>query len=172
MKNMPVLPQDSETTCWYTCLTMMFLWKGRDPDEIKPALVKAGILWDDATKTGLKTKDYFRAAKALGLTPWGTSSSWSATNFASFCAVSPCWVAGKWYDNSHNVVVIGASRKEIRFIDPYWETSKEATIRTWFENDFVHGKVPAQSPGTDFYQGWVGAVMTWGEATPAGIVPE
>lgn len=171
MKNMVPLPQETSTTCWYTCLRMMFMWKGRDPAEIRPALVNAGILWEDACQTGLKTRDYLRAAKALGLRAWGTGSSWSGANFASFCTISPVWVAGKWYDHSHNVVVTAASRDQIKFIDPWWEGAKEASISTKWAKDFIKGN-GADKPGTDFYLRWIGAVMAWDDAVPYGVVPE
>lgn len=171
MKNMVPLPQDTATTCWLTCFKMMFAWKDRNPNEIRPALEQAGILWEDACKTGLKTRDYQKAAKALGLRAWGTGGSWSAANFASFCTISPVWVAGKWYDYSHNVVVIGASREQIKYIDPWWEGAREATTTTRFAKDFIKGN-GADKPGTDFYMGWIGAVMAWEDAIPYGIVPE
>lgn len=161
MKRMSALPQDTATTCWYTCLVMMFQWADRDPGEIKPKLIAAGIDWDDACRTGLKTNKYLTAAKALGLHARGAGQSWSTYEFKSWVATSPVWCAGRWHsEGSHNVVVIGASDEEIRFIDPWWEGSKEATISTRFANDFIHGDGKA-APGTDYYIGWVGAVMLW-----------
>ncbi|MCK8786635.1 hypothetical protein M0638_19860 [Roseomonas sp. NAR14] len=171
MKNMKPLPQDTATTCWLTCFRMMFAWKDRDPAGIRPALEGAGILWDDACKTGLKTRDYMKAARALGMKAWGSGGSWSAASFASFCTASPVWVAGKWEDYPHNIVVTGASREQVRYIDPWWEGVKEATVATRFADDFIHGN-RKDRPGTDYYIGKIGAVMVWDNARPDGIVPE
>lgn len=170
MRKMVPLPQATATTCWLTCFHMMFAWKGRDPAEIRPALEKAGVQWADALKTGLKTQDYMKAAKALGMRPWGTGTSWSAANFASFCTISPVWVAGRWHEYDHNVIVIGASREMVRFIDPWWQVEEAAEIKTWTERLFVHGDAPNR--GTDWYMGWMGAVMVWEDAIPYGLVPE
>ncbi|RVT96955.1 hypothetical protein EOD42_11180 [Rhodovarius crocodyli] len=171
MKKMTPLPQRTATTCWYTCLEMMFTWKERDPGEIKDLLVNAGILWDDACKTGLKAKDYQRAAKALGLKAWGSGSGWSGANFASFCAASPVWVAGNWKGYNHNVVVIGASRDQVKFIDPWWEGVAEASIETWTEKLFCRGTSKEQN-GAEHHAHWIGSVMAWGSAVPWGLVPE
>jgi len=161
MKKMTPLPQDLATTCWYTCMVMMYQWAEMNPDDIKPAIVGAGINWDDACKSGLKTRDYLKAAKAVKLHGWGSGTSWSAGNFKQWLTMGPVWVAGRWRsEGSHNVVVIGASDDEIKFIDPWWEGTKEATITTRSVDFFVHGN-KGNAPGTDYYAGWIGAIMNF-----------
>jgi hypothetical protein len=161
MKNMKALPQDLATTCWYTCMVMMYDWAGWNADDIKPAIVGAGINWDDACKTGLKTKDYHVAAKAVKLHGWGCGTSWSAGDFKKWLTLGPVWVAGRWRsEGSHNVIVIGASDDTIRFIDPWWEGEKEANIADRSADWFIHGN-KGNAPGTDYYAGWIGAIMNF-----------
>lgn len=161
MKKMVPRAQDLATTCWYTCLVMMYEWAEWNPADIKPALVGAGIDWEDACKSGLKTKDYFKAAKALPLHGWGSGSSWSVGNFKQWLTLGPVWVAGRWMSGgSHNVVVIGASDDEIKYIDPWWDTAKEPTITTRSADWFIHGN-KKDAPGTDFYMGKIGAIMNF-----------
>lgn len=161
MKKMQALPQDMATTCWYTCFVMMFQWAERNPDEIKPKLVAAGLDWENASKKGLPTNMYAAAASALGMQAYGTKTPWTAANFGEWVARSPVWCAGKWHpDYAHNVIVIGASDREVRFIDPWWEGVKEATVSERFVKDFVWGD-KGEANGTNHYLDWVGAIMAW-----------
>ncbi len=163
MKNMQPMAQDTATTCWLTCLKMLLQWKEADysTEAIRTKLVGTGILWDDACSTGLKTRDYMRAAKALGLHPWGCGTSWSPSDFGKWLTMGPVWVAGRWStDYSHNVVVIGASDEQIKYIDPWWEGVKEATVTTRSADWFIHGDRKT-APGTDFYLGKIGAIMNF-----------
>jgi hypothetical protein len=159
MKNMIPLPQDTASTCWLACFRMLYAWLDYDAATIQPKLVAAGILWDDACATGLKTRDYMTAARALGLVSYGRGDSWSAGSFKRFLAVGPVWVAGRWMkDYSHNVVVIGASDDQIKYIDPWYDTFPEATIATRSADWFIKGD-GGDAPGTDFYAGRIGAVQ-------------
>jgi len=62
--------QRINTECWLMCLRMMYSYKGWDESEIEKKLADVGIDVDSARKkTGLLTRDYMKAAKALGLHP-------------------------------------------------------------------------------------------------------
>jgi hypothetical protein len=159
MKSMVPIPQDTAGTCWLACFRMLYAWLERDAGGIQQKLSDAGVLWDDACKTGLKTKDYMTAARALGLIAYGRGDSWTAGSFQQFLTVGPVWVAGRWMtDYSHNVVVIGASDDTIKFIGPWWEGAKEATVTTRSADWFISGN-RKDAPGTDFYAGRIGAVQ-------------
>ncbi|MDB5380373.1 MAG: hypothetical protein JWO26_5 [Rhodospirillales bacterium] len=88
--------------------------------SIEGKLSVAGIMVESAKKTtGLLTRDYMKAAMAVGLHSWGAGQSWAPSDFGKWLSLGPVWVAGRWSpEGSHNVIVIGASETKIRFIDP------------------------------------------------------
>jgi len=147
--NMKPAPQDLSATCWFTCYDMLFQWKNMDPGTVKKGQIRdkfiaAGIDWDDAVASGLDLKDLRKAADALGL--WRAASS---DGFAGYDlrdrirqTSSPLWVAGKWSakaQDGHVVVVIGASRNQVKFIDPWWQVTKVAETCTWPADVFQQG---------------------------------
>ncbi|MBR0656890.1 papain-like cysteine protease family protein [Plastoroseomonas arctica] len=157
--------QTINTECWLMCLRMMYSYKNWDEFTIEGKLSGAGIQVDSAKKTtGLLTRDYMKAAKAVGLHPWGAGQSWSASDFRKWLTMGPVWVAGRWNPaGSHNVVVVGASDTKIRFIDPWNDVMPVAEDRTWDADTFIKGNPAnrASAPGTDFYMTKIGAIMNF-----------
>ncbi len=155
--------QNIPTECWLMCYKMMYSYKNWDESSIEGKLAAVGIDVTSArNKTGLLTKYYMTAAKALGLRAKGAGQSWSTYDFRSMLPLGPIWVAGRWVaDSSHNVVVIGASETKIRFIDPWNDVMRVAEDRTWDSDTFIKGD-GGKAPGTDFYMGRIGAVASFG----------
>lgn len=149
--------QQTASLCWLTCMQMLFVWKGRDPAEIIPALKGAGIDTDDAMKTGLKLKDNRKAGKALGMGATGFGQSLSPYDLKERLKQSPVWTCGKWSNanNTHIVVVTGASDSTIEYYDPWydvgpWEVSE---LKSRSSDWFIHGN-KREITGTDYALGW------------------
>ena len=158
LNGMTPLPQQTASLCWLTCFKMLFTWKGLDPAEIVPKLKASGeIDVDEAFKAGLKLRDNRKAAKALGMGYTGLGQSVSAYDLKSKLAYSPIWTCGKWSsgNNTHIVVVTGASEDEVEFFDPWYDVSPldvEGTKKR-FLDWFVHGN-KTNVTGTDYAMGW------------------
>ncbi len=184
------LGQDTKTTCWYTCYRMMWIWKGlTDPGaltkttdasgtvtfngggDIKAKLTaidatsnKPIIDWDDACKSGLKAKDYHRAAKALGLQSMACGTGLSLTNLQDMLKISPVWVAGNWQGFNHNVLVTESTDTKVTYADPWSDVGIPGT-ETDDADFFLYGKNfkrddygnvigPGNPQGAYYHRGW------------------
>ncbi len=180
-KQMQDIPQETAMTCWFTCYQMMLQWKGQpygtigdykgdyDPAPIREKLMNAGIDWDDACATGLKGKDFRKAAAALGLEANGVGQQWTTQDLKRFLnRPSPIWVAGNWDGFFHVVVVIKVEidndldwdevgtikdGSKVTFIDPYWKGTKQASVETKLCYNWL--------PGSYAYKGIIGAWQAW-----------
>lgn len=180
-KQMSDIPQETQMTCWFACYQMMLQWKGRatgtigdysgqsSPAPIKEKLEAAGIDWNDAVTTGLKGKDFRKASSALGLEANGVGQQWTTQDLKRFLSYpSPIWVAGKWDNFFHVVVVIGVEidndldadevgtikdNSKVTFIDPNWKGNKQATVETRLCRLWL--------PGSYAYRGIIGAWQAW-----------
>lgn len=188
----PVTPlsQDTRTTCWYTCYRMMWIWKfQQDPGELTSqrdaggnvTYLGGGIIkdkltanddktnaplidWDDACKSGLKAKDYLKAAKALGMHALACGTGLDLSDLQGLLRFSPVWVAGNWHGYDHNVVVIEASEKHVKFADP-WSDVGIADTETNAADFFLYGNnfqqdssgnitKPGNPQGAYYFRGW------------------
>ena len=176
-KKMTEIPQETQMTCWFACYQMMLQWKGdgigaigdyngkTQSQPIKDKLEAAGVKWDDAVGTGLKGKDFGKAASALGLEANGVGQQWTTQDLKRFLSYpSPIWVAGNWDNFFHVVVVIGVEvdndvdwgevgtikdSSKVVYIDPNWKGAKQASVE----------KKPCHLwlPGSYAYKGIIGA---------------
>ena len=119
---------------------------------IRTELSKIDI-YDKSCVAGMQAENFKKAAKALGLSAWGFGQSLTACDFRTWLPHTPVWVAGRWYDYNHNVIVIGISDEQVKFIDPWWEVEKKASILTWPIDAFLHGNRRDRN-GTDHFLGW------------------
>lgn len=180
-KTMTEIPQETSMTCWFAAYQMMLQWKGQpcgtigdykgdhDPHPIKDKLIAAGIDWDDACATGLKGKDFRKAAAALGLQANGVGQQWTTQDLKRFLiSPSPIWVAGNWDGFFHVVVVtkvevdndldwdeVGTlkDRSKVTYIEPNWKGTKQATTETKPCHQWL--------PGSYAYKGIIGAWQAW-----------
>ncbi len=176
-RKMTEIPQETQMTCWFACYQMMLQWKGdgigtigdydgqSPPAPIKDQLEATGIDWKDAVVSGLKGKDFRKAASALGLQSNGVGQQWTPQDLKRFLLYpSPIWVAGNWDNFFHVVVVIGVEvdndvsadevgtikdTSRVTYIDPNWKGAKQASVETqpcrlWL-------------PGSYAYKGIIGA---------------
>ena len=181
MKQMTAIPQETSQTCWFSCYQMMLQWKGYGtgkigdykggfpPAPIKEKLEAAKIDWNDAVATGLKGKDFRKAAHALGLEANGVGQPWTTQDLKRFLSYpSPIWVAGNWDNFFHVVVVTGVEidndldwdevgtlkdRSKVTYIDPNWKGAKQASIETRSCYSWL--------PGSYAYKGIIGAWQVW-----------
>jgi hypothetical protein len=163
MRGLVPRPQAVASTCWLNCYGMMYQWKGLELATIGPKLKAGGIDVDAAFRQGLDGSDFMKAAKALGLKPWGAGQSWTAFEFKTWLAVGPVWIAGSWRPSSPHVVVLtGISDDQVEYIDPWWQGVEEASTNRIAFDRFVHGD-GKQARGTDFYLGRIGGVAVWAD---------
>jgi hypothetical protein len=81
MRGMVPRPQAVATTCWLNCYGMLYQWNGQDLATIGPKLQAGGIDVATSFSQGLDRSDFMKAAKAIGLKPWGAGQSWTAVEF-------------------------------------------------------------------------------------------
>ena len=180
----PVTPltQDTQTTCWYTGYRMLFIWKGLDdPGPVTRQRGDAGTVtfigggtikdkltaiidWNDACTSGLKTRDYLKAAKALGMHCLGCGTGLSIVDLQGMLKISPVWVAGNWHNYNHVVVVMEADENKVTFADP-WSDVGVADTTTYNTDFFLYGSNfktdsygnvtgPGNPQGAYYQRGW------------------
>jgi Papain-like cysteine protease AvrRpt2 len=184
------LTQETRETCWYTGYRMLWIWKGLDDPgpvtkqrdsngniiyvgggDIKDKLTanddktNAPIIdWVDACTSGLKMKDYLKAAKALGLHARACGTGLTLPQLQEYLRISPVWVGGNWSGFNHVVVVMEASENKVTFADP-WSDVGIADTTDWDTNFFLFGKNyktdsngnvtgPGNPQGAYYQRGW------------------
>ncbi|MGA9994600.1 MAG: papain-like cysteine protease family protein [Pyrinomonadaceae bacterium] len=134
--------QRLSTTCWLTCLQMMFEWKGKDSSEdtILSKMDASPHLYPYYMRdAGIAPGECKETAKMLGLR-WSGDGEISADILHDLMAKrGPIWIAGIWRRGYSHVMVVTGVNKEtgaIRYIDP-WENyslSDSPGTVTWLNN--------------------------------------
>ncbi|MCX7429146.1 MAG: hypothetical protein NTW96_26410 [Planctomycetia bacterium] len=141
----PVVPdgQNTVATCWLTCYGMLYQWRGLDKTQIGPALASAGIDVQRARVHGLLDRDLPTAAGALTLAKVSPSVLNGARTLIGFVrATGPVWLAGRWNDSKHVMILCGGEEKtnRIEIIDPWMASGADTPCKAlilfagWFQN--------------------------------------
>ena len=155
------LRQAKSTTCWLTCLEMLFQWKNDQGDTSKKKSQICSKIdsdtdyWaDDLVKEGIAPYECYQVARAMGMQPTGAGDYTKEILHDLVSKKGPLWVGGYWYGNSaHVIVVTGVNpvNGKITIVDPYnnWDLT---------EGDRDVGWLNARSKHWKSYEG---TVMYW-----------
>mgnify|MGYP000054693098 CR=1 FL=1 len=126
-------PQERNTLCWLAGYTMLYRWKGWDEKSIRSDILSkldaAGINLDDARQSGLKLKDNFKAAKALGINAMGYGQPVTESDLRQLVRQSPVWAAGQWMSNNlHVYVIVGISENWVELYDPWYDSNRTESL--------------------------------------------
>ncbi len=155
-----VKTQALATTCWLTCLEMLFQWKKDKGDSSKDKSQICNII-DEKTQffssimveKGIGTNECASVARALGMQPTGTGDYTRDILYDLVSKKGPLFVAGKWGGSSHVILVTGCSNDsdEIKIVDPWknYDLSESDSNLTWLN-----------SRGST-WKGTEGSVMYW-----------
>lgn len=139
--------QPTTTTCWLTCLQMLFQWKidkgskglSADKDSILAAIDKSPNLFPYHMETaGIAPGECKETAKMLGLR-WAGGGDIDAKYFQeALKSHGPYWIAGDWGSGSHVIVVTACDPDsgKIRYINPWQNVtlSDSAGTISWLNN--------------------------------------
>src|SRR5690242_1060287 len=109
-----VKTQALATTCWLTCLEMLFQWKKDKGDSSKDKSQICNII-DEKTQfyssimveKGIAPNECASVARALGMQPTGAGDYTREILYDLVSKKGPLWVAGKWGNSSHVVLITG-----------------------------------------------------------------
>jgi len=117
------IPQPTASTCWLACLQMLFVWKGRSPDEpLQKLNADPNIFPDFYLKNGLAPEDCVGIARCVGLGCAGDGDADADVLARALQSHGPYWVAGEWKKGAAHVrVVIGCDPdlKMVKLLNPW-----------------------------------------------------
>ena len=117
--DVPKIGQANSKICWLACYQMLYGWNGLAPKKAVERAIKAGL----STSSGLMSKDWHRARKAMGLTSYRVSYLKGYDGMVWVLRKhGPVWCAGDFLQGSGHAVVISAldlRTKTLRINDPY-----------------------------------------------------
>lgn len=149
--------QPTSTTCWYSCLQMLFEWKGKDTASIISTMDSSPNLFPDyMLKNGIAPSECKETAKSLGMR-WAGDGELDAGYFAEAIKKNgPYWVAGMWRKGFSHVIVVTAvdpDQGKIKYVDPWMnhDLSESNGTMSWL-ND--RGKIWKETDGSLIY--WAG----------------
>src|SRR5262245_34279446 len=134
--------QRLSSTCWLTCLQMMFEWKGKDAseDKILAAMDASPNLFPYYMRdAGIAPGECKDTAKMLGLRWSGDGEIEADVLYDLMTQRGPIWIAGMWRRGSSHVLVVTGVDKDagkIRYVDPWENYSLEDSPGTldWLNN--------------------------------------
>jgi hypothetical protein len=153
--------QKFSTTCWLTCLEMMFQWKNDRGDASKKKWEICSLIdqktdyWaEDLSNLGIAPIECRQVAQALGLQPTGAGDYTPEILHDIVSKKGPAWVAGMWIPGlSHAVLVTGCkpANGKITIIDPYknWDLTESDRTVSWIN---ARGSI---------WKSYEGSVMYW-----------
>jgi Papain-like cysteine protease AvrRpt2 len=150
------LNQPTSTSCWYTCLTMLFKWKKRDAGTILSKMDQSPNLYPSyMLENGIAPSECKETAKMLGLGYAGDGEIDAQALADALKSHGPYWVAGMWQKNSSHVIVVTACNPDtgnIRYINPWMNVDLSDTVSNidWLNK---RGDVWKQTLGSLMY--WV-----------------
>lgn len=148
--------QPTSTSCWYTCLQMLFDWKKKDSSKIIETMDQSPNLFPDyMLKNGIAPSECKETAKILGLGFAGDGDTYPDVMANALRSHGPYWVAGMWTKNSSHVIVVTSCDPEtgaIRYINPWnnFDLSDSPGDIDWLN---ARGSVWKQTLGSMMY--WV-----------------
>lgn len=133
--------QPTPTSCWLTCLEMLYIWKNNKGDESKkigsilPDMDKSPNLYPYyMEKAGISPGECRETARMLGLGCAGDTAIFDAGVLTDALKMhGPLWVAGRWYMNCDHVIVVTGcdpNTRKINFINPWKNYSGEESSGT------------------------------------------
>jgi hypothetical protein len=147
--------QPTSTSCWYTCLRMLFKWKGRDSSKILEKMDQSPNLFPYyMLDNGIAPSECKETAKMLGLGYAGDGEIDAEVLANALKSHGPYWVAGMWTKNSSHVIVVTAcnpSTGQIRYINP------------WMNHDLSDsvGGIDWLNARGDVWKQTLGSLMYW-----------
>jgi hypothetical protein len=115
--------QPNGSTCWLSCLEMLFEWKKKDPSTICDLIDQNTELFSSQLcKYGIAPEECKVVAKALGLQWTGGGDIGRDTLYQALKSRGPYWIGGQWYlHRSHAIVLTAAdpNSDNIRYINPF-----------------------------------------------------
>lgn len=146
------LRQVYSSTCWLTCLEMMFQWKNDKGDKSKQKSQICSKIdsdtdyWaDDLVKEGLGAPQCYQVARAMGMQPTGAGDYTKEILHDLISKKGPLWVGGYWYGKSaHAILVTGVNpvNGDITIVDPLnnWDLSEGDSDLGWLNARSKHWK--------------------------------
>lgn len=122
--------QPSGTSCWLTCLEMLYTWKNDKGDKSKkissilPDMDKSPNLYPYYMQdAGIAPGECRETARMLGLGCAGDTKIIDAKILADALRMhGPLWIAGRWYMNCDHVIVVTGCNPEtgkIKYVNPW-----------------------------------------------------
>lgn len=146
--------QPTSSTCWYSCLQMLFEWKKRDRSTIISTMDSSPNLFPYyMLENGIAPSECKETAKILGLS-WAGDGEIDAEVLANaLVTYGPYWVAGMWKKGSSHVIVVTGCDPEqgqIRYVDPWMNHDLSETWATvsWLN---ARGKIWKETNGSLMY---------------------
>lgn len=117
------IPQPTASTCWLACLQMLFVWKGKNPDEVMQKLnADPNIFPDYWLENGLAPDNGLTIARCLGMSCAGDGDADIDVLANALKTHGPYWVAGEWKKGYAHVKVIAGcdpALNQIKLINPW-----------------------------------------------------
>lgn len=152
------LNQPTSSTCWYSCLQMLFIWKGLDPADVYRRLEADPEIFPDYwLQKGVAPYNCIQIARCLGLTGAGEGDADADVLANALTTHGPYWVAGEWKKGSSHVKVVtgvNPSSGKIRLVDP-WMNHDLSESEDLLVNFNDRGKV---------WENTFGSFLYWGKA--------
>jgi len=138
--------QQTSSTCWLTCLEMLFQWKRdqgdsqKDPSNILNLMNASPNLFPEYMRdNGIAPVECKETAKALGLRWGGDCEIDPVVLFDLMAQRGPVWIAGMWRMNySHVILITGVDKDSgaITYADPWMNNSLTESRGTmlWLNN--------------------------------------
>ncbi len=149
--------QGTHQGCWLACYKMLYAYRRKSTSTIEKKLTDAGLNVKECKAEGLSDKHFLKAMRALGLSsrgiPFGAGSCDILAQY--LWKHGPLWVAGKWTQYHHVVLVVGADPEEnkIRRIDPWVDRANRAEARWMDFGKFYKGVKKGGQP-KGYFQHW------------------
>lgn len=146
--------QPTSSTCWYVCMQMLYIWKGRDPKEILDKLNADPDIYPEYwLVNGISTYNCLQLARCLGMGCAGDGEADAEVLANALRTHGPYWVAGEWKKGSPHVIVVTGCNPEsgkIRLINP-WNNYDLSESEDLLENFNNRGKVWGNTFGSMIY---------------------
>ncbi len=148
------LNQPTTSTCWLSCLQMLYIWKGKDAgDVLKDLNADPDIFPDYWVINGVAPYNCLQIARSLKLGCAGDGEPDADVLEHAIATHGPYWVAGEWIKGSPHVQVvtgINLSTGKIRMFNP-WKNYDLSETEDLFDNFKNRGKIWNSTFGSMIY---------------------
>ena len=115
--------QPTSSTCWLACMQMLFVWKGKDADDVLRKLnADPDIFPDYWVQNGVSPANCLQIARSLGMGCAGDGEIDGNVLARALTAHGPYWVAGEWIKGSPHVIVItgvNPATGRVKLVNPW-----------------------------------------------------